>query len=82
MDTINVGLTPDDNTGDPLRVAFIKCNNNFAELLGLYAGGAGITISETFTDIGGSGKQCVLAMRYTGIDGSGNDTWQLEVTTV
>jgi hypothetical protein len=29
---INVGTVPNDGTGDPLRTAYIKCNNNFAEL--------------------------------------------------
>ena len=30
--TINVGATPNDGSGDPLRTAFEKCNNNFTEL--------------------------------------------------
>lgn len=29
---INVGTAPNDGLGDPLRTAYIKCNNNFAEL--------------------------------------------------
>lgn len=29
---INVGAVPNDNTGDPLRIAYQKCNNNFDEL--------------------------------------------------
>lgn len=29
---INVGTEPNDGQGDPLRTAYIKCNNNFAEL--------------------------------------------------
>lgn len=29
---INVGSAPNDGTGDPLRTAYIKCNNNFVEL--------------------------------------------------
>lgn len=32
MDTVNIGTTPNDGTGDPLRTAFIKINNNFDEL--------------------------------------------------
>jgi hypothetical protein len=35
---INVGQTPNDGAGDPLRTAFIKINNNFSEL---YAGAIG-----------------------------------------
>ena len=30
--TINIGTIPDDNTGDPLRIAFDKTNDNFTEL--------------------------------------------------
>lgn len=29
---INVGTVPNDGLGDPLRTAFTKTNNNFAEL--------------------------------------------------
>lgn len=29
---INVGSAPNDGTGDPIRQAYIKCNNNFQEL--------------------------------------------------
>jgi len=35
---INIGTTANDGTGDPLRTAFDKCNDNFTEL---YAGGGG-----------------------------------------
>lgn len=31
---INIGANPNDGSGDPLRVAFEKINNNFAELYG------------------------------------------------
>jgi hypothetical protein len=30
--TINVGATPNDGLGDPIRTAYIKCNDNFSEL--------------------------------------------------
>lgn len=30
--TINIGTTPNDGTGDPIRVSFDKTNQNFAEL--------------------------------------------------
>ena len=30
--TINIGTTPNDNTGDPLRTAFSKVNANFTEV--------------------------------------------------
>lgn len=32
---INIGAAPDDGSGDPLRTAFDKVNDNFSELYGL-----------------------------------------------
>jgi hypothetical protein len=32
LQLINVGSAPNDGTGDPIRTAYIKCNNNFTEL--------------------------------------------------
>ena len=32
QEIINVGSAPNDGSGDPIRTAFIKCNNNFTEL--------------------------------------------------
>jgi hypothetical protein len=32
IQVINVGTTPNDGTGDGLRTAYIKCNDNFAFL--------------------------------------------------
>jgi hypothetical protein len=32
IEIINVGSAPNDGTGDPLRLAYQKCNANFAEL--------------------------------------------------
>ena len=32
LQLINVGSAPNDGTGDPIRTAYTKCNNNFTEL--------------------------------------------------
>ena len=32
--TINIGTSANDGTGDPLRTAFTKINQNFTELYG------------------------------------------------
>jgi hypothetical protein len=40
---INVGLQPNDGTGDPLRTAFQKTNANFAEL---YEIGVNVTVPQ------------------------------------
>jgi hypothetical protein len=42
---INVGTAPNDGDGDPIRTAFIKCNDNFTDLYGGNGGGGGNTIS-------------------------------------
>ena len=34
--TINVGSAPNDGLGDPIRTAYIKCNDNFSELFVRY----------------------------------------------
>ena len=30
--TISIGSVPNDHTGDPLRIAYGKCNDNFTEI--------------------------------------------------
>jgi hypothetical protein len=37
--TINIGAAPNDGTGDPIRDAFDKTNDNFTELYAASAGG-------------------------------------------
>jgi hypothetical protein len=32
LETINVGASPNDGSGDPIRTAYEKCNSNFDEL--------------------------------------------------
>ena len=34
---INIGATPNDGTGDPLRTAFTKVNADFTEVYGIFA---------------------------------------------
>ena len=34
QEIINIGTLPNDGSGDPLRVAFQKINNNFTQLFG------------------------------------------------
>ena len=49
QETINIGTSPNDGTGDPLRNAFNKANLNFTELYG----GAGVADdSVTYAKLG------------------------------
>jgi hypothetical protein len=43
---ISIGSTANDGTGDPLRTAFTKCNQNFAELYARGAAGSNLDISD------------------------------------
>lgn len=45
--TINIGISANDGTGDPLRNAYDKCNDNFLELY--EQGGANITVNNPVT---------------------------------
>lgn len=36
QEVINIGAAPNDGTGDPIRTAYGKCNNNFNELYSRY----------------------------------------------
>lgn len=51
---INVGATPNDGQGDPLRVAFEKINNNFSNLF--YVG----TVTSTAYSIGTTANQVIF----------------------
>lgn len=53
IEIINVGASPNDGNGDPIRDAFIKCNDNFDEL--------------DTTKIGGSGTDNYVA-KFSGTD--------------
>jgi hypothetical protein len=43
---INIGGSANDGTGDPLRTAFTKANQNFAELYAKSAAGSNLDISD------------------------------------
>lgn len=43
---INIGGTANDGTGDPLRTAFTKANQNFAELYAKGAAGSNLDLSD------------------------------------
>ena len=43
--TINIGSAANDGTGDPLRTAFDKVNDNFTEIYGVTAAGTGNNVA-------------------------------------
>ena len=44
--TVNIGVTANDNTGDPLRTAFDKLNDNFDEVYAAGPVGTNIQVSD------------------------------------
>lgn len=67
---INIGTTANDGTGDPLRTAFDKCNDNFTELYSTGGGGG----------IGGSTGAADNAILRA--DGTGGSTLQSSGITI
>lgn len=49
--TIFVGTVPNDNTGDTLRAAMIKVNDNFTELYNIHDGASG-AVTVAYGDLG------------------------------
>lgn len=71
---IDIGTTANDGTGDPLRTAFTKCNDNFTELYST-GGGGGIGGSTGATDnailrADGTGGSTLQASGITIADGA------------
>lgn len=69
---INIGALPNDGTGDPIRVAYGKINNNFTELYSGFSqyvsriiAGSGVSISPTT----GFGEVTINMLQILEIDG-------------
>ena len=65
--TINIGTTANDGTGDPLRTAFDKINDNFTELYSETAADSQITISGNKIKTNVSNADLVLDTNGTGL---------------
>ena len=50
---INVGAVPNDGTGDPIRTAYIKCNNNFDQLFDRFQSSVPTTVLGAAGDVAG-----------------------------
>jgi len=88
--SINVGTSANDGTGDPLRTAFNKINSNFSELYGTSAFDTQVTISgnsisanESNADLvlNGSGTGGIVtgAIRIDGTSLSSTDSTQINI---
>ena len=52
--TINIGSSANDGTGDPLRTAFDKINDNFTELYGGDDDATNFVVEDTSPQLGGN----------------------------
>ena len=88
--TVSIGSTANDGTGDPLRTAFTKINANFSELYGASPFGQQISItgnqisansSNADLVLSGSGTGSVVAsaIRISGTSISSDDSTQVQV---
>ena len=64
--TIGIGSAANDGTGDPLRTAFNKINDNFTELYGTSAFGQQITLSGNKVSSNVTNANLVLEASGTG----------------
>jgi len=88
--SINVGSNPNDKTGDPLRTAFTKINDNFTELYGASPFGQQVTISGNQISANASNADLVLsgsgtggvvadAIRISGTSITSDDSTQIQI---
>ena len=63
---VNIGTNPNDSTGDTLRVAFTKINDNFSELYGETAADSQISFSGNKISANASNADLVLEGSGTG----------------
>ena len=79
---INVGVTPNDRRGDPVRIAFQKSNENFTELYTNVASLSDVAFSGSYNDllnippggIGGTSDRLVNGTNQLVLDATGNLT--------
>lgn len=76
---INIGATPNDAQGDPLRVAYNKINQNFTEL---YTGNGIVTVRQiiagnpsiTLDPLSGTGVVTITSKQILEVDGGQSDS--------
>ena len=66
---INVGTAPNDGQGDPIRTAYVKCNDNFTELY-------------HFINTSPAPIANTLFVQVTGDDNNAGNTWETAFRTI
>lgn len=79
---INVGTSPNDQLGDPIRTAFIKCNSNFSELYSFPQSTPPLTLIGTAGDQAGMYAYDPTYFYYCFADYDGSSVIWAQVTQV
>lgn len=64
---VNIGSSANDNSGDPLRTAFTKINQNFTELYGKDAAGANFDFTDNTLTTTNTNGDIILDPNGTGV---------------
>jgi hypothetical protein len=76
---INIGSSANDGTGDPLRTAFTKINENFSEIYGKSAAGANFDLTDNTIFATNTNGNVELEPNGSGVVAVNNDN--LVITT-
>jgi filamentous hemagglutinin len=79
---INVGTSANDGQGDPLRTAFIKCNNNFSQLYSVAQTSPPPTLTGRLGDFAGMYAYDSTYFYYCFANYTGNSTIWAQITQV
>ena len=82
LEVINVGANPNDGQGDPLRTAYIKCNNNFRELYSRYQQNVPTSSIGSVGDTVGMYASSSSSFYYCFADYDGSSTIWAEIQTI
>lgn len=81
IETINVGTTPNDGTGDSLRDSFIICNNNFSFLNSIVPNTSNANLTANITSTGTSTFNYVTASNIVTGNATASNLSAINVTT-
>lgn len=79
--TVNIGATPNDGTGDPIRDAFNKVNQNFDELYSSYAATGSISVGNSTVNTVVSNTGGLVVSNSSSSTVANTDTFKIGNTT-
>ena len=79
---INVGASANDGQGDPIRTAFIKCNNNFSQLYSVAQSSPPLTLTGSIGDFAGMYAYDSTYFYYCFANYTGNTTIWAQIAQI